>query len=80
MVGMLYKEIAYILRLSQSQLAKVLGITRQSLSQYILHSKLGCSAIHLFKLKEKYGDKIDLNKIFSEETIYNFYKEKNKKE
>jgi len=76
---MILKEIAYDLRMTDIELAKVISASQPLMSNYNTKSKNGCLTIHLFKIKKAFGDKVSFDKIFSDEKLYQYFLEKNKK-
>ncbi len=76
---MIYREIAYDLRITDSELAKIIDVSQPLMSSYNTKSKNGCSTIHLFKIKKAFGDKGSFDKIYTDEKLYQYFLEKTKK-
>jgi hypothetical protein len=76
---MILTKIAHQLEIKDIELAKVLNVSPASFSIYNRMAKNPCPTILLFKLKEIYGDKICLDKIFSDNKIHKALLERNAK-
>ena len=66
---MLLQEISWRLKVKQKDLADILKISASSLF-HKNESKNGLPSKYLFRLKEFFGDKLDLNDIFSDTKLY----------
>jgi hypothetical protein len=76
-IYMILKKIAHILEITDTELGKAIGVKQSQLSILNRMAKNPCPAIILFKIKELYGDKICLNKIFTDEKLYKSLLERN---
>jgi hypothetical protein len=76
---MILTKIAHQLEIKDIELAQALNVSPSAFSIYNRMAKNPCPAILLFKLKEVYGDKICLDKIFSDDKLHKALLERNVK-